>query len=338
VFAMHVSIVASTASERASRQCQFFIDRGHVCQLYVEELAQAQLPAQAVATPAALLDLEYVRATALFLFHYVDEIYPLLETMRHLRHGLVVLDLCATTSPEGSPVHYADLCLVADVAHKRALHKATGYALERVYTLPERQDYEAAFESIFDQIVGGVLPQSIEKETAEGADMPSLPGDDLETTLLIRDSELGREAVLSRVRQAIQQRLAAGGYGPDVTALGPEALRPGFSGDDDVDSVDTLLWRFQIALDDLAAKSRMREPEFHSSVPVVGPLVVWVRRFWNWMSTKWYVRDWMAQQADFNAQAVDVISQLLQIQESNERHIHELELRLTQLGDEENAS
>jgi hypothetical protein len=180
-----------------------------------------------------------------------------------------------------------------------------------------------------DQAMRGVTPQTTETETDSAAVTPTL--EELTSTLLIRDAELDRPAIVNRVRQAIQRRQAAGGYGPDVTRLGPEALHPTpFEGDAKDQALDSLL-RLQSTLDDLAAKSHLREPDFHSSVPLVGPLIVAVRRFWNWMSAKWYVRGWMIQQAAFNAQTVDAMEELLRIQESNEQRIHELELQVQRL-------
>lgn len=155
--------------------------------------------------------------------------------------------------------------------------------------------------------------------------------DDLETTLGIHDPSLDRPAILDRIRQAIRHRQAAGGYGPDVTALGSEALRPTPLADNTADQTYTSLLRFQEALDQLAAQSHLREPRFHSGAPLVGPLIVAVRRLWNWMAAKWYVRGWMAQQEEFNVQAVGVIDELLQMHESNERRVHELELQLERL-------
>ena len=159
--------------------------------------------------------------------------------------------------------------------------------------------------------------------------------EDLETILLIRDPALDRAAILDRVRQAIQHRQASGGYGDDVTLLGPEALRPALPANDVTGEVYAFLLHSQAALDELTASASLQEPQFHSSVPLVGQLIVAVRRFWNWMSAKWYVRGWMSQQMDFNTQMVDLVSKLLQMQESNERRIHELELELESLKSSE---
>ncbi len=46
------------------------------------------------------------------------------------------------------------------------------------------------------------------------------------------------------------------------------------------------------------------EPRLSSSVPVLGPLVVALRRFWNWLATRWYVRPVFDQQSTFNERLV----------------------------------
>jgi hypothetical protein len=153
--------------------------------------------------------------------------------------------------------------------------------------------------------------------------------DELAEVLRIRDPGLKAEAVLERVLASIQSRLAAGGYGPDVAKQGPAALRATPS-EDAGEDLPALLLRSQEAVESLAAASAMREPEFQSRVPVLGPLIVALRRFWNWMSARWYVRGWMAQQQEFNAQVVNAMAELLHAQAESERRIHELERQLEQ--------
>lgn len=328
---MRVSIVAPYVCERVARQYHFFTDRGHECQLYIQEQPPGQDSIATTASAAAFPSLEHVRGTALFLFHFIDGPYPLLETMRQLQHGLVILDLCSAPKPEKAPLYPADLCLVADAAQRRNLNGATGYPLERICILPDRQDQ--ILETVMDQATKGIpaQPTEVETKTGRGTTTPAkheLAEDELDATLLLRDPALDRETIIGRVRQAIEYRQSTGGYGPDVITLGPEALRPRPTDDDDADAVDTLLLRLQVAIDDLAVKSQMHEPQFHSDLPLAGPLIVAVRRFWNWMSAKWYMRGWMAQQANFNARVVDVVGELLKLQERNELRIRELESRL----------
>ncbi len=54
----------------------------------------------------------------------------------------------------------------------------------------------------------------------------------------------------------------------------------------------------------------LREPRFTSQVPVFGPLIVAIRRFWNWMSTKWYIQPILEQQNRFNQQLVESLDAL----------------------------
>jgi hypothetical protein len=66
------------------------------------------------------------------------------------------------------------------------------------------------------------------------------------------------------------------------------------------------------ALKKLAQNWFIREHEFRSDVPVLGPLIAAVRRQWNRVSTEWYVRSMFKQQSEFNALVVTLIGQLVQ--------------------------
>jgi hypothetical protein len=54
-------------------------------------------------------------------------------------------------------------------------------------------------------------------------------------------------------------------------------------------------------LADLEARRTIHEQPFHSSVPIVGPIVAWFRTMWNNISTRWYVLPLLQQQSEFNA-------------------------------------
>lgn len=54
----------------------------------------------------------------------------------------------------------------------------------------------------------------------------------------------------------------------------------------------------------------LREPRFSSRLPVIGPLIVALRRFWNWLSTKWYVQPILQQQNQFNEGLVRSLDEL----------------------------
>jgi hypothetical protein len=55
----------------------------------------------------------------------------------------------------------------------------------------------------------------------------------------------------------------------------------------------------------LADKATVVELPFRSSVPILGPLIVWVRSAWNSVATKWYVRPMLQQQNEFNVAVAD---------------------------------
>lgn len=46
------------------------------------------------------------------------------------------------------------------------------------------------------------------------------------------------------------------------------------------------------------------EKPFVSTVPLIGPILVWLRTTWNAVATKWYVRSILQQQNEFNRFAV----------------------------------
>ncbi|MBN1875291.1 MAG: hypothetical protein JXA33_13770 [Anaerolineae bacterium] len=55
----------------------------------------------------------------------------------------------------------------------------------------------------------------------------------------------------------------------------------------------------------------MTEFDFQSSVPVFGPLISAVRHWWNNISTRWYVRHYVQQQAEFNRAVLVVLNALI---------------------------
>jgi hypothetical protein len=149
------------------------------------------------------------------------------------------------------------------------------------------------------------------------------------SVLQILDPGLDQKEVLERIHRAIRARQSGAGYGPDVAGLGPEALRPQGAEEGDVDPAD---WTYlQAALDDLALRSDLREPQFHSGVPVLGPWIVRMRRAWNWMAAKWYVRGWMDQQMQVNRRLLGLLSELLYMQAQQARRIQSLEHELEAL-------
>jgi GT2 family glycosyltransferase len=54
----------------------------------------------------------------------------------------------------------------------------------------------------------------------------------------------------------------------------------------------------------LAAAATLEEMPFRSNVPLLGPLIAWVRTAWNNVASRWYLGHLMAQQNEFNRLAV----------------------------------
>jgi len=63
-------------------------------------------------------------------------------------------------------------------------------------------------------------------------------------------------------------------------------------------------------LSEVVALHRVQERPFRSRVPVIGPLIAWLRDRWNRISTTWYVRPILEQQVAFNAAVVQVLHDL----------------------------
>jgi Mg2+ and Co2+ transporter CorA len=93
----------------------------------------------------------------------------------------------------------------------------------------------------------------------------------------------------------------------------------------------------------LEEKGRLEEQPFTSSVPLFGPLIVWIRSAWNGVAAKWVVRQIMQQQNDFNALIVQQMnnfeSQILEqvIEQDREqtaliREMGELSVQLNQMN------
>jgi hypothetical protein len=77
----------------------------------------------------------------------------------------------------------------------------------------------------------------------------------------------------------------------------------------------------------------VREMPFTSQAPLVGRLIVAVRSFWNWMSTKWYVRAILQQQNGFNGTAVQAMNELSAVQDQLRAEHSQLRDEVRRLGD-----
>jgi hypothetical protein len=125
----------------------------------------------------------------------------------------------------------------------------------------------------------------------------------------IRDPQIDVEALMRTLRENVARRRAEGAYTEDLDAIADEVFRGVLStstisalpSDNEADPASTLA--------QLNARWAVHEVPFVSRTPVLGPLVVAVRNFWNWMSTKWYVRAILQQQVGFNAAVVRALSE-----------------------------
>lgn len=120
----------------------------------------------------------------------------------------------------------------------------------------------------------------------------------------IRDPEIDVEEIMAQIRANVARRRAEGAYQEDLDAIADEVFdRVAIenSPQDDLSSLNGRSWN---ALEELNRRWVIREIPFTSSIPVIGGLIVAVRNFWNWMSTKWYVRGLLQQQIEFNAWVV----------------------------------
>ncbi|MBN1454115.1 MAG: hypothetical protein JW963_24070 [Anaerolineales bacterium] len=320
---MIVSLIAPSLNDAVVRQVQFLTADGHECHLYIQDQETGQGCQEVREKLATILESDHGHDSTLFLFHFIDQPYPLLAGVNQIHHGTVILDLRASAIFDQAPVHFADFCLVSDVAQKQALHDSSGFALERIYIVSEQGNCEECFGATLNRMVQG-SPASLLK--------PQQPfdEDDLASLFVLPDPAVDVRALLSDIAESCRHRWGEGGSDLDMTTMGPEALRPsgGATEHPEKADVEELLWNFRVALDDLISHARLIEPEFHSIVPVFGPFIAAVRRFWNTISTKWYVIGWMNQQAKFNVAAVDLVYALLKLQESNEQRLRCLESEL----------
>jgi hypothetical protein len=145
----------------------------------------------------------------------------------------------------------------------------------------------------------------------------------------IHDPALDGQAIAQSVRERAIQRRAQDAQSVDWAALVPELLQPDIATSDSDAQADFPGLRESLA--ELIGRSHLNEPDFRSATPVLGPVIVAVRRAWNWMSTKWYVRPIMAQQSDVNARTAHTVSDLAQWHEMDARRLSQLEKRLAEL-------
>jgi len=148
--------------------------------------------------------------------------------------------------------------------------------------------------------------------------------------LEIRDPSLNSADILRRIESQISRRRAENKY-PAVDEL-QAAWLPLVPDTASVRIDDDYI--FQL-LKELTVDSYLQEVRFSSSVPMVGWLIVAIRRAWNWMSTRWYVLPVLKQQTRYNEQVIISMYRLLQSNLALQQQIDELRQQLSKL---ENAS
>ena len=144
----------------------------------------------------------------------------------------------------------------------------------------------------------------------------------------IRDKTIDSDRLYQQIRQRVAAREADGAYGPDPASTGPASLRP--HSRHNPSTVD-LSHSLRASLLDLMIEHRLQEPNFTSALPVLGSLIVLLRRAWNWMSTKWYVIPIMQQQSGINAQMTLLMQQIIEWHAVSRQEIAQLEARVATL-------
>jgi len=154
--------------------------------------------------------------------------------------------------------------------------------------------------------------------------------DDTLPVIEIRDPALDGQTIARLAQQRAVQRQAESAQALNWTALVSDPLQPGNASPGGVAlSVDFPGMRDSMA--ELILRANLHEPDFKSDVPLVGPIIVAVRRLWNWMSTKWYVRPILWQQSDVNIRTVRAISDVAHWHELDARRLVQLEARVAEL-------
>lgn len=126
----------------------------------------------------------------------------------------------------------------------------------------------------------------------------------------IRDPELDVEEIMAQVRANVARRRAAGAYQDDLDAITDDVFKEMRVTHLSQDVPSPMAGGLANTLAELNGRWVLREVPFTSDVPVIGGLIVTVRNFWNWMSTKWYVRGLLQQQTEFNALVVRAFNEM----------------------------
>jgi hypothetical protein len=154
--------------------------------------------------------------------------------------------------------------------------------------------------------------------------------EDLPTVIEIHDPALDGQGIARLVQQRAAERRAECAQSLDWAALASVPLQPA-SPAPGTDTTPADFPGLRESLAELIGRSYLREPDFSSDVPLLGPVIVAVRRLWNWISTKWYVRPILSQQSEINARTARTLSDLAQWHEIDARRLEQLESRVAEL-------
>jgi hypothetical protein len=143
----------------------------------------------------------------------------------------------------------------------------------------------------------------------------------------IRDAAIDTAPIFATIQQNMAQR--------------PPANLPAFPQFDRVESktaVNATAPNLNPLLVELMGMPPLREVKFSSTAPVVGSILVAVRRAWNWMSTKWYVLPIIQQQAAINQQLVTLLNEMVAWQEIQADMITQLNTRIEALVNQHDSA
>ena len=139
----------------------------------------------------------------------------------------------------------------------------------------------------------------------------------------IRDTNIDKNEILNRITLRANDIEV-----PNYATIGPENLQVPTI---EKDRVQTEESGNHGALIDLMLLHQLEEPGFESNAPIIGPLIVKMRRFWNWMSTKWYVRPIIKQQSSVNGQIALLLFEMETKIHHKNQVITDLEKKVSQL-------
>ena len=110
----------------------------------------------------------------------------------------------------------------------------------------------------------------------------------------------------------------------NLSTSGPNVLHRDYLQQDSAAEVIQSLIKF-------IPETTLKEGEFKSEAPLIGPIIVMIRKAWNWMSTRWYVLPILIQQSTINSELVIYLIKSAQAQEKQAEHIMQLEKRIAEL-------